>query len=51
MKFLIFDSHFSDVETQVFAQIEWCHFKQIYFFITNFSSDSLSNEPKLISLV
>lgn len=51
MKFLIFDGHFSDLETQVFAQIEWCNFKQIYFFITNVSSDSLSNEPKLISSV
>lgn len=44
MNFLIFDSHFSDLETHIFAQIEWCSFKQIWFFITTFSS--LYHEPK-----
>lgn len=55
MKFLIPNSHFFDLETPMFAQIEWCNFTQIceisslYFFIINFSSDSLPDEHKLRS--
>lgn len=48
MKFPILNSQFFDLETQVLVQIEWRHFKQMYFFI-NFSSDSLPDEHKLSS--